>query len=101
MSPPVDRDAAISFARKIAPKMRPRIGLLLSNLTDEYQAAVLQGARETARARGAHLLCFVGGPIASSRPRSAEQNRIYHLIGRENVDALAIVAGAVGLDCGA
>jgi DNA-binding LacI/PurR family transcriptional regulator len=101
MSPSIDREPGVSYPRKAASKTRPRIGLLLSNLADEYQAEVLQGARETARARGAHLLCFAGGPLASSRRGSAEQNRIYDLVGRENVDALAIVTGAIGLDCGA
>jgi len=101
MSASADRELVSQFPGKTMPKSRPRIGLLLSNLADEYQAAVLQGARETARARGSHLLCFVGGPLASSRPRSTEQNRIYDFVGRENVDALAIVAGSVGLDCGA
>src|SRR5882672_1609136 len=101
MSPSADREPGIAFPRKTMPISRPRIGLLLSNLADEYQAAVLQGARETARARGAHLLCFVGGPISSARPHSAQQNRIYDLVGRDNVDALIVVAGPVGLDCGA
>jgi DNA-binding LacI/PurR family transcriptional regulator len=101
MSPSIDRDLGISFARNADAKTRPRIGILLSNLADWYQAAILQGARETARARGAHLLCFVGGPLGSARPHSAEQNRIYDLVGRQNIDALVIVAGAIGLDCGA
>jgi DNA-binding LacI/PurR family transcriptional regulator len=101
MNPSPDREHGVAFPRKTIPKVRPRIGLLLSNLADEYQAAVLQGARETARARGAHLICFVGGPIGSARARNAEQNRIYDFVGRRNVDALAIVAGSVGVECGA
>jgi DNA-binding LacI/PurR family transcriptional regulator len=100
MSPSADREATVLFPRKAAPKQRPRIGLLLSNLVDEYQAAVLQGAHETARARGAHLLCFVGGPLGSPRRRAAERSRVYDLVGRSNVDALAIVAGSVACDCG-
>src|SRR5258706_12767029 len=98
MGPSADRETTVLFPRKAAPKQRPRIGLLLSNLADEYQAAVLQGAHETARARGAHLLCFVGGPLGSSR-RGAERARIYELVARSNVDALAIVAGPLARDC--
>jgi DNA-binding LacI/PurR family transcriptional regulator len=100
MSPSADREATVLFPRKTAPKQRPRIGLLISNLVDEYQAAVLQGAHETARARGAHLLCFVGGPLTSPRRKGAERSRVYDLVGRANVDALAIVAGSVACDCG-
>ncbi len=100
MSPSADREAAISFPRKTAPKQRPRIGLLLSNLADEYQAAVLQGAHETARARGAHLLCFVGGPLGSSRKKTADRGRVYDLVGRANVDALVVVVGSVASECG-
>jgi DNA-binding LacI/PurR family transcriptional regulator len=99
MSPSADREAVV-FPRKAAPKQRPKIGLLLSNLADEYQAAVLQGAHETARARGAHLLCFVGGPMAPSRHRTANRSRIYDFIGRANIDALVIVAGSVVTECG-
>ena len=95
MSPSIDREPGISFARNAAAKNRPRIGILLSSLADGYQAAILQGARETARARGAHLLCFVGGPLGSARPHSAEQNRIYDLVGRKNIDALVIIAGSI------
>src|SRR5438876_7928282 len=100
MSPSGERETAAAFPRKTAPKIRPRIGILLSNLADVYQAAVLHGAHETARARGAHLLCFVGGPLGSTRRRSAQQNRVYDFVSRANIDALTVVAGSIGADCG-
>jgi len=101
-TPFADRDSAVVFPRKTtASEPRPRLGILLSNLSDEYQAAVLEGAREAARARGAHLLCFVGGSVDSTDRRISQQNRIFTFPSRENVDALAIVAGSIGMECGA
>jgi DNA-binding LacI/PurR family transcriptional regulator len=41
----------------------------------------------------------VGGPLGSSRT-SAERSRIYELVARSNVDALAVVAGSVASECG-
>jgi len=75
--------------------------LFISTLVDEYQTAVLEGAREAARARGAHLFCFLGGALQSSVPLQAQRNRAFSLASRENIDALAIIAGSVGHDCGA
>src|SRR6266542_2032783 len=91
----------LASGRKSIATERPRLGIFISTLVDEYQTAVLAGAREAARARGAHLLCFVGGSLQSSGPRHVQRNRIFSLASRENIDALAIVAGSVAQECGA
>jgi DNA-binding LacI/PurR family transcriptional regulator len=70
---------------------RPRIGFLVRAL-DEFQAPVVLAARNAALARDMSFFCFVGGELGSE----PERNRIYHLVGRNNVDALAIMGGTIG-----
>jgi DNA-binding LacI/PurR family transcriptional regulator len=70
---------------------RPRIGFLVRAL-DDFQAPVALAARNAALARDMSFFCFVGGELGSE----PERNRIYNLVGRNNVDALAIMAGTIG-----
>jgi sigma-B regulation protein RsbU (phosphoserine phosphatase) len=77
-------------------KLHPRIGILASDLVDEYQAAVIEGARDSALLAGLNLRCFVGGELGSEATNEAQRNRLYDLVGRENVDALVVMAGAIG-----
>jgi DNA-binding LacI/PurR family transcriptional regulator len=70
---------------------RPRIGFLVRAL-DEFQAPVVLAARNAALARDMSFFCFVGGELGSE----PERNRIYQLVGRNNVDALAIMGGTIG-----
>jgi DNA-binding LacI/PurR family transcriptional regulator len=70
---------------------RPRIGILVRAL-DDFQAPVVLAARNAALARDMSFFCFVGGELGSE----PERNRIYQLVGRNNVDALAILAGTIG-----
>ena len=80
--------------RPIAPVMsqtaRPRIGFLVRAL-DDFQAPVVIAARNAALARDMSFFCFIGGELGSE----PERNRIYELVGRNNVDALAILAGTM------
>jgi phosphoserine phosphatase RsbU/P len=80
--------------------VRPRIGFIATDLVDEYEAEVLRGARDAALARDASLWCFVGGELHSQAPGDAERNRIYDLVGPENVDGIVVIAGAVANTCG-
>jgi sigma-B regulation protein RsbU (phosphoserine phosphatase) len=80
--------------------VRPRIGFIATDLVDEYEAELLRGARGAALARDASLWCFVGGELHSQQPGDAQRNRIYDLIGPENVDGLVVIAGAVANKCG-
>jgi phosphoserine phosphatase RsbU/P len=95
-----DRDHRFRSLKPLSRSARPRIGVLLSDLVDEYQAAVLQGARDAALIRGAHILCFVGGELDSDGPNEPQRNRIFQFVGTENIDALLVFAGAVGNRCG-
>jgi DNA-binding LacI/PurR family transcriptional regulator len=76
-------------------QIRPRIGFLVGTL-DGYQSAVAQGARDAALAREMSFFCFVGGELASSTTVEMGQNHIFGLVSRENVDAVAIMSGAIG-----
>src|SRR4051794_6249115 len=82
--------------RPRAPLTRPRVGVLVSTLTDEYAATVLDGARRAALVHGAHLLAFVGGDLESSVRNDRQRNHIFSLVGSNNVDALVVISGALG-----
>src|SRR4051794_28314656 len=77
-------------------KARPRIGFLVGELFDEYQTAILKGARDAALARDVGLFCFVGGELTES---VSPRNRVFDFVGQENVSALAIIVGAIGNKC--
>src|SRR3954452_17305150 len=79
---------------------RPRIGVLLSTLTDEYAATVLDGARRAAAVHGVHLLAFVGGDLDSSVRNDRQRNHIFSLVSSNNIDALVVLSGAIGNLCG-
>jgi sigma-B regulation protein RsbU (phosphoserine phosphatase) len=70
---------------------RPRIGLLVRGF-DGFEAPVVLAARNATLARDMSFFCFVGGELGSE----PERNRIYQLVGRNNVDALALMAGTIG-----
>jgi phosphoserine phosphatase RsbU/P len=80
--------------------VRPRIGFIATDLVDEYEAEVLRGARDAALARDANLWCFVGGELQSELPGDAERNRIFDVVGPENVDGVVVIAGALANKCG-
>ncbi len=61
---------------------------------------MLEGACEAARSRGVDLLCFVGGELDSPRLGERLRNHVFSFVGRENVDAVLVIAGAIGNKCG-
>src|SRR5450432_1741683 len=89
-------DSRVSRASRTIPLAmiqiaRPRIGFLVRAL-DDFQSSVVLAARNATLARDMSFFCFVGGELGSE----PERNRIYQLVGRNNVDALAIMAGTIG-----
>jgi DNA-binding LacI/PurR family transcriptional regulator/signal transduction histidine kinase len=72
------------------------VGLLVDELEDDYQNAILQGVTDAAREKGANLLCFTGGVLKRSRRAFTERNAVYDLVSPESVDGLLIMAGALG-----
>jgi DNA-binding LacI/PurR family transcriptional regulator len=73
----------------------PRLGVFVDGLVDGYQASVVAGAYEGTEL-GAHLVCFVGGILGSPLRFATERNQVYHLAGKDNLDALMLVSGAIG-----
>jgi DNA-binding LacI/PurR family transcriptional regulator len=85
----------------LRPKLgRRRIGVLLSDLVDDYQAAVLGGACEMARARDIDMFCFVGGELDSPGLGETMRNHAFSFAGKAGLDAVLVIAGAIVNRCG-
>jgi DNA-binding LacI/PurR family transcriptional regulator len=85
----------------LRPKLgRRRIGVLLSDLVDDYQAAVLGGACEAARARDIDTFCFVGGELDSPGLGESMRNHVFSFVGKAGLDAVLVIAGAIVNRCG-
>ena len=74
----------------------PRIGFIVDWLEDTYQAAVLSGAVEAARARGANLVALPGGILGGTGKNGACRNQIYELISPREYDGLVVMTGTLG-----
>ena len=55
------------------------IGYLADGFEDPYQVEIVQGLLETARAGGANLLCFIGGPLPRDPRKSDGRHGVYDL----------------------
>jgi DNA-binding LacI/PurR family transcriptional regulator len=73
--------------------------VLLSDSSEEYQAAVVQGAREAAQAEGVVLRSFAGGNLGSGRMDDERRNEIFDLVRPDTCDALIILTGAISDFC--
>jgi DNA-binding LacI/PurR family transcriptional regulator len=73
--------------------------VLLSDSSEGYQAAVLQGVREAAAAAGATVRPFAGGNLGTGRKDDEQRNRIFDLVRTDNLDALIILTGAISDFC--
>lgn len=75
---------------------RPTLGLFVDWLEDDYQTAVLCGVADAARQQEANVLCFAGGGLDSPDRFGFRRNRTFDLATSQNIDALIVVAGALG-----
>jgi phosphoserine phosphatase RsbU/P len=83
--------------RLTAGRPSPSVGFLVDLLDDgPYQWAVLRGAMNSARDRGAHLLCFAGGVLGAPSGDTGERNGIFDLARPSNVDAVVVLSGSIG-----
>jgi DNA-binding LacI/PurR family transcriptional regulator len=79
----------------------PSIGFLTDWLGNTpYQWQVLRGVMKEADDRGAHLLCFVGGPLAPP-DRPVASNAVFELARPSNVDGLILLSSSLGNEVGA
>jgi DNA-binding LacI/PurR family transcriptional regulator len=69
----------------------------LVDVLDEgpYQWAVLKGAVDASRDRGANLLCFAGGVLGGPHPTDGRSS-VFELARPSNVDAVVVVSGSIG-----
>jgi len=81
---------------RITGGLRPTLGLFVDWLEDDYQTAVLCGVADAARQQDANVLCFAGGGLKSPDRSGYRRNRTFDLATAENIDALIVVAGALG-----
>jgi DNA-binding LacI/PurR family transcriptional regulator len=77
----------------------PHLGVLLSDSSEDYQAAILQGARDAAVAEGMVLRPFAGGNLGTGRKDDEERNSIFDLVRPDSFDALIILTGAISDFC--
>ncbi len=75
------------------------VGFLVDALGDSYQWAILQGALDAAKDRGANLLCFEGGAFHTADAGAG--GGLLSLIGPDGIDGLVVLAGALGNQVGA
>lgn len=75
---------------------RPRFGLLVDWLDDEYQRNVLTGVEDAARRLGVDLVVVAGGVLRSPHRSGAHRNFVFDLVGQHNVAGLIILAGTIG-----
>src|SRR5258708_25618050 len=78
---------------------RRRIGVLVSELVDDYQAAILEGACQAARGRGIDIVCFVGGEFESPELGESMRNHVFSFVGKAGLDAVLVVVGGIANRC--
>jgi DNA-binding LacI/PurR family transcriptional regulator len=78
---------------------RLQLGIVLSDSSEDYQATVLQGARDAAVADGAVIRSFAGGNIGTGRRDDEQRNRIFDFVRTDTVDGLIILTGAISDFC--
>jgi DNA-binding LacI/PurR family transcriptional regulator/GAF domain-containing protein len=77
-------------------RVRPTIGLLISEDTDPVSWTVWQGVNDVAQEQDVNLICFVGGTLHSPMSFEANANVLYDVLGPESVDGLVIWSGGIG-----
>jgi DNA-binding LacI/PurR family transcriptional regulator/serine phosphatase RsbU (regulator of sigma subunit) len=82
-------------------RRRPTFGILVDWLENEYQNTVLVGLEETARAKGADLLCFAGGELRGVGTHGGVRNFVFDLAGPHTVDGVVLLGGTIGNAIGA
>src|SRR3954465_6833245 len=82
-----------------ARRSRFRLGVLVSDSSEEYQAGIVQGVREVAVAERMILRSFAGGNLGSGRKDDEKRNEIFDLVRPDIVDALVILSGPIGDYC--
>ena len=83
-------------ARPGGARSGPRIAVLLSYLSNEYEWSVVRGARAVVEAAGGSIVCVVGGALGDPRPERGARNVLFDLVDASNVDGIVAVASVLG-----
>lgn len=74
----------------------PRIAVLVSYLSNEYEWSVVRGARAVVEAAGGSIVCIAGGALGDPRPERAIRNPLFDLVGSSNVDGIVALSSVIG-----
>lgn len=92
---PTKRPATDRPARRLGG--RPlRVGFVVDWLSDAYQNALLDGAREVASERGVSLVALPGGVVSAEHAHGARRNHLFGLIDPAHYDGLVLLTGTLG-----
>jgi phosphoserine phosphatase RsbU/P len=79
----------------------PTIAIMVDYLVSSYQVGLIRAVERASKARGVSLLTLAGRALYAPSVGDATQNRIYELLGSENVDGIILVAGCMSCASGA
>jgi DNA-binding LacI/PurR family transcriptional regulator len=79
----------------------PRLALMVSYLSDEYEWQIFRGARAAVEARGGTLLCVAGGTLNDPVRERRARNFVLDFAGPRNLDGLLAISSVVGQYVGA
>jgi DNA-binding LacI/PurR family transcriptional regulator len=85
-----------SFAPRNLIGKGPRVALLVSHLSDEYEWSIGQGVRAATEARGGTVVCFAGGALADPNPERRLRNLAFDLVEPKQFDAILCLSSVVG-----
>src|SRR5947209_7276935 len=88
-------------SRRVFSSPTKTVGFLVDWVDGTYQSQILDGARDAARDRGVHLLCFAGGMLGNELRGGTRRNATFDLVGPENVDGIILMSGTIGNQIGA
>ncbi|HEY4158462.1 MAG TPA: SpoIIE family protein phosphatase [Polyangiaceae bacterium] len=74
-----------------ASRSRPRLGLLLDALFNEYSSMLVAAFDAECARRNCDLICFAGGLLHSLAGYERQRNRCFELASRESVDGLIVL----------
>ena len=97
----METDKRVNAIPADAGRTNPVLGFLVDCIDDSYQNELFLALAESARQVGASLLCFTGGSPGTDGGVPHPRNRIYDIIGPENVDAIILSAGTLESGLGA
>jgi len=76
------------------------VGVLVDNLSGDYQEGILRGATAEGVESDINILAVIGGALQSPFPADLAQNAIYQRIRKGPIDGVIVGAGCVGTYCG-